>query len=61
MNSHVPWLAYTGTPILLDEPLYKPKHSLVDQSLHSQLGATTTNGDGIGIGCYGEGDNPALY
>jgi len=55
------WLAYTGTPILLDELLYKPKHSLIDQSLHSQLGATTTNGDGFGIGCYGEGDNPALY
>ena len=32
------WLAYTGSPVLLDDLLYKPEHSLVVQSLHSRLG-----------------------
>ena len=55
------WLAYSGSPVLLDELLYKPKHSLIDQSLHSRLGATTTNGDGFGVGWYGLGDTPAVF
>lgn len=55
------WLAYSGTPVLLEELLYKPTHSLIDQSLHSQLGVETTNGDGFGVGWYGEGKTPALY
>ncbi len=55
------WLAYSGTPVLLEELLYKPKHSLIDQSLHSQLGVETTNGDGFGVGWYGEGEMPAVY
>lgn len=46
------WLAYTGSPILLAEALYAPAHSLIDQSLHSRLGAEPTNGDGFGIGWY---------
>jgi predicted glutamine amidotransferase len=55
------WLAYSGTPVLLEDLLYKPKHSLIDQSLHSRLGAETTNGDGFGVGWYGEGEIPAVY
>jgi predicted glutamine amidotransferase len=55
------WLAYSGTPVLLDELLYKPKYSLIDQSLHSRLGATTTNGDGFGVGWYGVGETPAVF
>jgi glutamine amidotransferase len=55
------WLAYIGTPLLLEELLYKPQHSLIDQSLHAQLGATTTNGDGTGVGWYGEHLSPGLY
>jgi glutamine amidotransferase len=47
--------------VLLERLLYTPVHSLIDQSLHSKLGATTTNGDGFGIGWYGEGDTPALF
>jgi predicted glutamine amidotransferase len=46
------WLAYSGSPILLEELLYKPKHSLIDQALHSRLGVETTNGDGFGVGWY---------
>jgi len=55
------WLAYSGTPVLLEELLYKPAHSLIDQSLHSRLGAETTNGDGFGVGWYGEGGTPAVF
>jgi predicted glutamine amidotransferase len=47
--------------VLLEELIYKPKHSLIDQSLHSQLGAETTNGDGFGIGWYGVGDTPGVF
>jgi glutamine amidotransferase len=46
------WLAYSGSPILLEELLYKPKYSLIDQSMHSRLGVETTNGDGFGVGWY---------
>ena len=38
-----------------------PHHSLIDQSLHSRLGAETTNGDGFGIGWYGVGDTPGVF
>jgi len=55
------WLAYSGSPILLEELLYKPAHSLIDQSLHSRLGAETTNGDGFGVGWYAAEDTPALF
>jgi len=55
------WLAYSGTPILLEDLLYKPTHSLIDQSLHSRLGAETTNGDGFGVGWYGDADTPAVF
>jgi predicted glutamine amidotransferase len=48
------WLAYSGTPILLEELLYKPEHSLIDQSMHARMGVETTNGDGFGAGWYGE-------
>ena len=55
------WLAYSGSPVRLEELLFKPEHSLIDQSLHSRLGASPTNGDGFGIGWYGTGDSPAIY
>jgi predicted glutamine amidotransferase len=48
------WLAYTGNPIQLETVLFNAKHSLIDQSMHSRLGHTTTNGDGFGIGWYGQ-------
>jgi len=55
------WLAYSGSPVLLEELLYGPKHSLIVQSLHSQLGAEETNGDGFGIGWYGAQSAPAVF
>ena len=47
-------MAYSGDPITAEELLFKPVHSIIDQSLHSRLGATTTNGDGFGIGWYSD-------
>jgi predicted glutamine amidotransferase len=55
------WLAYSGSSVLIEDLLYKPAHSLVDQSLHARLGGSTTNGDGFGIGWYGVGEDPAVY
>jgi hypothetical protein len=55
------WLAYTGSPILLTQVLYTPVHSLIDQSLHSRLGAETTNGDGFGIGWYDAALFPGVF
>src|SRR5574340_206360 len=55
------WLAYSGSPVRLEQLLLKPKHSLIDQSLHSRLGAETTNGDGFGVGWYGVGDTPGVF
>ncbi len=55
------WLAYSGSPVLIEELLYKPAHSLIDQSLHSRLGVETTNGDGFGVGWYGQAGTPAVF
>ena len=56
------WIAYSGSPILLEELLYKPDHSLIDQSLHARLGVETTNGDGFGVGWYGSPNGtPAAF
>ena len=56
------WLAYSGSPILMKEILYGGTNSLVDQSLHSRLGAEPTNGDGFGVGWYSPSvDTPGIY
>jgi glutamine amidotransferase len=55
------WLAYTGSPVLIHDALFTPAHSLIDQSLHSRLGAETTNGDGFGIGWYDAEETPGVF
>ncbi|HLN15214.1 MAG TPA: class II glutamine amidotransferase [Acidimicrobiales bacterium] len=69
------WLAYTGPPIFLDTLLLKPDHSLIDQSLEARQNyvpgaaitsmfrhhALPTNGDGFGVGWYGEREFPGQY
>jgi predicted glutamine amidotransferase len=56
------WLVYSGSPLLLSELLYRPAHSLIDQSRHARMGAETTNGDGFGIAWYDTAsDKPALF
>ena len=56
------WLAYSGSPVLIYDALYTPAHSLIDQSLHSRLGAEPTNGDGFGVGWYDDHDStPGVF
>ncbi len=55
------WLAYSGSPLLLEEALYGGANSLIDQSLLSRLGAEPTNGDGFGVGWYGDRPTPGVY
>ncbi len=57
------WMAYAGSPILADDLLFRPKHSIIDQSLHAELGrGVTTNGDGFGIGWYADSSAaPAVF
>ena len=55
------WLAYSGSPIALEEVLFKPANSLVVQSLKSQKGVETTNGDGFGVGWYSRTPEPHVY
>jgi predicted glutamine amidotransferase len=57
------WNAYVGQPLVMGELLYRTQHGLIDESLHSRMGAETTNGDGFGVGWYGVSDRtvPARY
>ncbi len=55
------WLAYWGEPVFLEEMLFAPRHSLVQQSLHARRAKGPTNGDGFGVGWFGEREEPGLY
>lgn len=55
------FLAYLGEPILLEDLVCKPRHSLVRQSLRAVEAKTVTNGDGFGVGWYGERPSPGVY
>jgi predicted glutamine amidotransferase len=55
------WLAYSGSPVQMSRVLYSPHHSLIDQSLHSKLGAEATNGDGFGVGWYDDTPTPGVF
>ena len=55
------WMAYLGRPISAHDLVFRPAHSIIDQSLHANLTNVTTNGDGFGIGWYGDGVTPSLY
>ena len=45
-------LAYMGSPIIIDQLLYQPKNSLVNQSINAREIEEPLNGDGFGIGWY---------
>lgn len=55
------FLAYSGEPIRLETLICAPCHSLIHQSQHAAEGKTETNGDGFGIGWYGERVEPGFY
>lgn len=55
------FIAYLGTPIFLEELVCQPRHSLLHQALRAEESKTATQGDGFGIGWYGERVEPAVY
>jgi glutamine amidotransferase len=66
------WIAYRGSPIYLEDLILKPQHSLIEQSRRGLRRAVPpegqdpdtsyfTNGDGVGVGWYGERGRPGLY
>jgi predicted glutamine amidotransferase len=55
------WMAYSGSPLLMEELLFKPQHSLIDQSMSSRSVETPTNGDGFGLGWYGRDGRTGIY
>lgn len=57
-------LGYLGPPILLDNLLYKPEHSLIVQSYQPrEMRAGLLNADGFGVGWYHSqrDTNPFIY
>ncbi|RPH45585.1 MAG: class II glutamine amidotransferase [Burkholderiales bacterium] len=54
-------LAYLGAPTFLSEHVERPPRSLIAQSLTAAEAKTVTQGDGVGIGWYGERSEPGLY
>jgi glutamine amidotransferase len=55
------WMAYNGSPVLIEDLLYTTENSLIVQSQHARLGVEPTNGDGFGVGWYDERPTPGLY
>ena len=54
-------LAYAGPPVFLDSLLVEPRASLIAQSMAARQARTAVNGDGSGVGWYGERAEPGLY
>jgi predicted glutamine amidotransferase len=55
------WIAYSGETIALEHYVTEPTHSLVSQSIDALESTASTNGDGFGLGWYGEHPEPGLY
>lgn len=64
------WIGYLGDPIRPEQILYESPHSLIEQSRHAVKGLVTeegtvpapfTNGDGFGLGWYGNRERPGVY
>lgn len=57
------FVAYLGSPILLQDILVKPANSLIMQSLHARESNIPTNGDGFGLGWHNPeiSEEPALF
>ncbi len=55
------FLAYSGVPVFLEDFVASPCHSLIHQSLHAEEAKTGTNGDGFGVGWYGDRPEPGQY
>jgi predicted glutamine amidotransferase len=55
------WLAYAGPDLLIERLLFAPSNSLIQQSLSARRSIVPTNGDGFGLGWYGNQSRPGLF
>jgi predicted glutamine amidotransferase len=55
------WIAYRGEITALEHYVTSPPHSLIAQSIQALESTASTNGDGFGLGWYGEHPEPGLY
>jgi predicted glutamine amidotransferase len=55
------WIAYRGEPTALERYVTAPAHSLIEQSMRALESTAATNGDGFGLGWYGEYPEPGIY
>jgi len=55
------WIAYRGLEIPLEHYVTEPQHSLISQSLNALEATASINGDGFGLGWYGDYKEPGLY
>ena len=55
------WIAYRGETTAFEHYVTEPEHSLITQSLRALEATTGTNGDGFGLGWYGDHPEPGLY
>jgi glutamine amidotransferase len=55
------WIAYSGETIALERYVTAPIHSLIAQSIGALESSESTNGDGFGLGWFGEHEEPGLY
>jgi predicted glutamine amidotransferase len=55
------WLAYLGSPVLLEDLLSEPGHSLLAQSANPTFRAEPANGDGFGVGWVGGQPTPGVF
>lgn len=55
------WIAYRGQTTTLESYVTRPAHSLIEQSMRALESTASTNGDGFGLGWYGEHPEPGLY
>jgi predicted glutamine amidotransferase len=55
------WIGYFGSPLRLEELVYNPTHSLIEQSRAARLTTHVTNADGFGLGWYGTSARPGVY
>ena len=55
------WIAYRGETTAFEHYVTEPSHSLVSQSIQALESTASTNGDGFGLGWYGNHPEPGLY
>src|SRR5262245_65238920 len=55
------WIAYRGETIALEHYVTAPAHSLIEQSIRALESTASINGDGFGLGWYGDHPEPGLY